>query len=284
MAIPQWMVALTLSALLTAPALAQEKPTVAMIGTGTLGGTWGPKLAELGYPLVYGSREPDRESVRALVTRSGANASAALPADAAARADVIILAVPKEALEEVARGLGDLAGKVVLDVSGGEKRVAEDGYLELTSDSANAQRLQARHPGARVVRILLPLMFFLVEPELAGPPPSILIAGNDARAKEVVARLIFDHGLNPVDAGPLRFAHTFDAFSAMAMVPLQQGRPQEYALSMLPGPPLTCFIDAAAYFGFGRPYDIDDLAQFPRRHEPTPCDEWLQRLARYLPR
>ena len=284
MPMTRWPVALALAALLAGPAAAQEKPTVAMIGAGTLGGTWGPKLAELGYPLIYGSREPDRESVRALVARSGANASAARPADAAARADVIILAVPREALEEVARGLGDVTGKVLIDVSGGEKRVAEDGYLELVSDSANAQRLQARHPDARVIRISLPLMFFLVEPELAGPPPSILIAGNDARAKEVVARLIFDHGLHPVDAGPLRFARTFDALATLGMVPLQQGRPVEYALAMLPGPPLTCFIDAAAYFGFGRPYDIDDLAQFPRRSEPVTCEQWLQRLAKYLPR
>jgi threonine dehydrogenase-like Zn-dependent dehydrogenase len=62
-----------------ANATAQEKPTVAMIGTGTLGGMVGPVIAGLGYPLIYGSREPDRESVRALVARSGVNASAALP-------------------------------------------------------------------------------------------------------------------------------------------------------------------------------------------------------------
>ena len=67
------------------PAFAQEKPRVAIIGTGTLAGALGPALGQRGYPVTYGSREPDRESVRTLVTRTGSNATAIGQRDAAAQ-------------------------------------------------------------------------------------------------------------------------------------------------------------------------------------------------------
>jgi 8-hydroxy-5-deazaflavin:NADPH oxidoreductase len=257
---------------------AQERPAVAMIGTGNLAGMLGPVIAGLGYPLIYGSREPERETVRALVARSGANASAALPREAAAQAEIVILAVPSEVLEEVARGLGDLTGKIVIDVSGGSKRVADDGYLELVSDSTNAERLQSRHATARVVRIMIPTIVYFVEPLLAGTPPTVPIAGQDPRAREVVARMMFDVGLDPWDAGPLRFSRVFDAVGLMSMVPAQQGHTAAYELRFLPSVPLSCFLDVAELFGFGRPYDLDDVPRFPRRQPPLPCSVWHRRL------
>jgi 8-hydroxy-5-deazaflavin:NADPH oxidoreductase len=277
-------VAIVIAVCLCSPATAQERPAVAMIGTGNLGGMLGPVIAGLGYPLIYGSREPERESVRALVARSGANASAARPQDAATQAEVIILAVPHDVLEEVARGLGDLTGKIVIDVSGGSKRVAADGYLELVSDSANSERLQARHPTARVVRILLPSIVYFVEPLLVGTPPTVPIAGNDPRAREAVARMMFDIGLDPWDAGPLRFSRVFDAMGVMGLVPLQQGYTVGYDLKFLPSVPLSCFVDVAELFGFGRPYDLDDVARFPRHQPPLPCTEWRRRLEGVLQR
>jgi 8-hydroxy-5-deazaflavin:NADPH oxidoreductase len=261
-----------------ANAPAHQRPAVAMIGTGNLGGMLGPVIAGLGYPLIYGSREPEREAVRALVARSGANASAALPRDAASQAEIIILGVPSDVLEEVARGLGDLTGKIVIDVSGGSKRVAEDGYLELVSDSTNAERIQSRHPTARVVRIMIPSIVYFVDPLLAGTPPTVPIAGHDPRAREAVARMIFDIGLDPWDAGPLRFSRVFDAMGLMSLVPAQQGHTEAYEVRFLPSVPLSCFLDVAELFGFGRPYDLGDVPRFPRRQAPLPCSEWHRRL------
>ena len=55
-----------------APALAdEEKPVVAMIETGTLASTLGPAIGLAGYPVVYGSRDPGRASVTALVKNTG---------------------------------------------------------------------------------------------------------------------------------------------------------------------------------------------------------------------
>lgn len=260
--------------------LAQTKPIVAMIGTGTLAGEFGPAIGRRGYPVVYGSRDPNREVVSALVERTGANAMAARQREAAARAKVIILAVPGDVLEEVTRNLGDLNGKIVVDVSGGQKRVAADGYLELISDSANSERIQARHPTALIVRVNLPInaIPFFRDSVLLGTPPTVLIASNDARARETVARILFDIGLDPWDAGPLRFSRVFDALNTMLLVPLQQGRTEGFELKLLPSVPLSCFLNVSEFFGFGRPHDLNDLVPFPRRDAPISCDEWRRRL------
>ena len=79
---------------------AQNKPTVAIIGTGNLAVALGPALGKSGYSVVYGSREPARDVVRKLVQLSGPRASAVSPREAAAKAQVIILAVPGEAPQD----------------------------------------------------------------------------------------------------------------------------------------------------------------------------------------
>ena len=257
---------------------AQDKPTVAIIGTGNLAASLGPALGKSGYSVVYGSRDPARNAVRTLVQLSGPRASAVSPREAAEKAQVIILAVPGEVVEQVAADLGELPGKIIIDVSGGEKRVASDGYLELVSDSAHAERIQGKHPANRVVRLNIPSIAFFSNPLLLATRPSVLIAGNDPSAREAAATIMFDLGLDPWDAGPLRFARTFDALNTMNMVPWQQGRNEGYELKMLPGVPLPCFIPVAEAFGFGQPYDLHKLPNFPRRDPVVNCAEWARRL------
>lgn len=263
---------------LPAPAAAEDKPVVAMIGTGTLASTFGPAIGRAGYRVVYGSREPARESVAELVEKTGAKASATSPREATEDAQIVILAVPRKVLDEVTGNLGNLDGKIVVDVSGGERRVAADGYLELIPGQSNSERIQSLHPTASVVRINLPLMTFFVDPLLVGTPPTVLIAGNDSRARAAVAQLVFELGLDPWDAGPLRFAQVFDAINTMQMVPAQQGRIEGYELRLMPSAPLSCFTDVSELFGFGQPKELDSLRQFPRRDKPIPCDEWRRRL------
>jgi predicted dinucleotide-binding enzyme len=265
-------------ALNSAPALSQDKPAVAMIGTGTLAETLGPALGARGYPVIYGSRDPSRESVRTLVARSGSGASAVAQREAAAQARIVILAVPGEVVEEVASNLGDLDGKIVIDVSGGAKRVASDGYLELTSDSTRAERIQSRHLNMRVVRINLPSIIFFQVPLLLGTPPTVLIAGNDPTAREVAAHIVFDLGVDPWDAGPLRFSRVFDAMNVMSLIPGQQGRAEGYEFKLMPSAPLSCFVDVTELFGFGKPRELNELPQFPRRDPVISCEEWRRRL------
>jgi 8-hydroxy-5-deazaflavin:NADPH oxidoreductase len=256
----------------------QAKPAVAIIGTGTLAGTLGPVMGQHGYRIIYGSRDPARDAVRALVERTGARASALGQREAAAQAQIILLAVPREVVEEVASNLGTLDGKIIIDVSGGAKRVAPDGYLELVSDSTHAERMQSRHPRMRIVRINLPNMVLFLNPMLLGARATVPIAGNDPRARETVAGIMFDLGIDPWDAGPVRFSRVFDAMNVMMLIPAQQGRVEGYDLSLVPSVPWSCFFDPGPLFGFGKPQELNALPKFPRRTPLVSCDEWHRRL------
>ena len=46
---------------------AASAETIAIIGTGNVGGALGPRFSELGHTIIYGSRQPQREDVQALI-------------------------------------------------------------------------------------------------------------------------------------------------------------------------------------------------------------------------
>ena len=74
--------------------------------TGDVGGALGPEFAAQGHTIVYGSRDPQRAKVKELVEETGELASATTPADAAAQADIVVLAVPGLMVEEITKSLG----------------------------------------------------------------------------------------------------------------------------------------------------------------------------------
>ena len=145
---------LFLSTLLGLAALsAAHAETIAIIGTGQVANALGPMFAEQGHTIIYGSRNPSRDTVRELVARTGAGASAALPAEAAASAEVVMVAVPWDALPDVVRSLGDLTGKILIDPTN-PRIVGDDGLRDWAHDTSNAQIAQELAPGARVVKAL----------------------------------------------------------------------------------------------------------------------------------
>ena len=88
---------------------------IAVIGTGNVGAALGPEFAAQGHTIVYGSREPNREDVQALVARTTGDASATQPQQAVTGADMVVLAVPGTAAVDIAASLGDLSGKILID-------------------------------------------------------------------------------------------------------------------------------------------------------------------------
>ena len=191
-----------LALMLGAPAFAD---TIAVIGTGDVGSALGPEFAAQGHTIVYGSREPQRSKVKALVEKTGELASATTPADAAAQADIVVLAVPGLMVEEITRSLGDLSGKIIIDPTNPlEQRMNR---LEHAVDTSNAEIIQAAAPGAYVVKAFNTLNWkTMVEPSSAGGPVSIPLVGDNGRAKKKVAELVSGMGLEPIDVGPLRDA------------------------------------------------------------------------------
>ena len=198
-------IAISLLAFLCWPPVLQAA-TVAVIGTGDVAGALGPEFAQQGHRIVYGSRNPDRDSVRALVARTGGDASATHPADAVVDADIVVLAVPGTVVEAATRSLGDLRGKIIIDPTNAFEQT-DEGHLRLVYETSAAEVIQAAAPGAHVVKAFNTLNWrTMVDPGSAGGPVSIPLVGDDAAAKATVAELVEGMGLEPIDLGPLRHA------------------------------------------------------------------------------
>jgi len=188
--------------LVTGPALSE---TIAVIGTGNVGSALGPRLAEEGHRIVYGSRDPQQADVANLVARTGDNATAATPAEAARDAQIVILAVPGKYAEQIALGLGDLSGKIVIDPTNAP--LNPDPGFELPPGTSIAQLVQAAAPEARVVKAFNTLPASQMADSTSAPGPvSIPLAGNDDAAKQRVAEIVKSIGLEPIDVGPLDLA------------------------------------------------------------------------------
>lgn len=200
-------IALMVSTIGVAVPVQASADTIAIIGTGQVANGLGPQFARLGHTIVYGSRDPSRDEVKDLVERTGDGASAATPAEAAAGANIVVLAVPGGAIEAVTKSLGDLAGKIIIDPTNPLRR-REDGLFEMGVETSNAELIQGWAPDAFVVKAFNTLNWrTMADPESAGGPVSIPLVGDNAEAKTAVASLVEGIGLEPIDVGPIRHAH-----------------------------------------------------------------------------
>ena len=187
-----WCVVLCLVA--AAWSIATSAETIAIIGTGEVAGALGPEFAAQGHDIVYGSRDPERDSVRELVARTGGSASATTQADAVVGADIVVVAVPWYALEEVVANIGDLSGKIVIDPTN-PRMVGDDGLRDYAVDPSNAEWIQRWAPQSRVVKAFNTMGWeTMVDPDSTGGTGHRSHRGRRPRGKGRGVRADRRHG------------------------------------------------------------------------------------------
>ena len=107
------------------------------------------------------------------------------------------------------------------------------------------------------------------DPMTLGRRVTSFVAADDREAKEVVARLVAELGLQPLDAGPLRNAREIEAWARLWFVPVLQKRKQGFELAVLPSNYWYCIWQNDWYAPGG---DSGNLAKFPDpENPPEPC-------------
>ncbi|NGQ93069.1 NAD(P)-binding domain-containing protein [Rhodobacter sp. HX-7-19] len=182
---------------------------IAIIGTGNVGGAIARGLTGKGHDLVLGARDPGK--VGALAAETGAQV--APPAEAAKRADIVILALPWGAAEAAVRDLGDLAGQTVVDCMNPIGRTAAGMGLTHGHTTSGGEIVQGWLPGALVVKTLNQVGAEIMADTVHLPhPPVMFMAGNDAGAKRKVGLMLADLGFEALDAGDITKARLLEPF------------------------------------------------------------------------
>jgi predicted dinucleotide-binding enzyme len=196
----------------------------AILGTGRVGGALGPRLAQLGHDVVYGSRDPQREGLAELVQQTGSAAQLVTVADAARDADIVVFAMPYRGMTEALQTVGDLAGKIVIDVT--NALVPDgDGMMKMAVAESAAEELQSAKPAANVVKAFNTVGFHVMaNPAAAGGAVTVPLAGDNADAKRTVAELVEKMGFETIDVGPLKHCHALESMAILYLVPYLTGQ------------------------------------------------------------
>ena len=185
---------------------------IGIIGAGKIGGTVGVLWAKAGHFVRFGTRHP--ESLGPLLAEAGPNASAGSPEEAGRFGEIVFCSVPYGAWPALAPTLAPLvSGKAVLDSANPYPERDGDFARQAIAAGEGAGVPVARLlPGARLVRAFNSVYFKTLQTEAhrAGDGVGIPLASDDAAALDVAARLVWDAGFEPVVAGPLAAARSFD--------------------------------------------------------------------------
>ncbi|HEX8940767.1 MAG TPA: NAD(P)-binding domain-containing protein [Candidatus Limnocylindrales bacterium] len=183
---------------------------IEVVGTGNVGKALGSSLTRAGHTVTFAAQ--DVEGTRQVADEVGAAASSSV-ADGVRTAEVIVLAVPGTAVEDVARQLGNAAsGKVVIDVT---NPLAPDmSGLANAGGPSNAERLAELLPGAKVVKAFNTLFASAqADPDTHGVKLDALYATDDEDAARTTADLASGMGFRPVRVGPLAAARELEALA-----------------------------------------------------------------------
>lgn len=186
---------------------------IGVIGAGWLGGTVGRLWVRAGHEVMFSARNLDK--VRRDVEGLGERAKVGTPKEAAVFGDVLLFAVPFDALPQLGQDLAaEIRGKIVLDASNGN---ADDPRVQREGGGNVGLAISKLLAGSRYARAFNSVDATQIEAsfERRGRNPlAVPIASDDAQALETAAKLVSDVYCVPVSVGSLANAVKFQRGAA----------------------------------------------------------------------
>jgi 8-hydroxy-5-deazaflavin:NADPH oxidoreductase len=186
---------------------------IAVIGTGSVGGTLGRRWAELGHSVYFGVRDLADPSATALVGKIKGDARLASVRDAANDADVVVLATPFAANQAAIVSAGDLTGKILIDVT---NPLGADLSWAVGFNTSGAEEVAKLARGARVYKAMNQAGFeVMADATFAAGTPVMFVVGDEPAGKKVVLDLVSALGFEAVDAGDLAIARLIEPYAVL---------------------------------------------------------------------
>ncbi len=160
--------------------------TIAVIGTGNVGGALAEVWAGKGHTILLGVRNVQAFKGKDLLQHP--NIRALLIPDAVRQAEMVLVAATPEAIPSIASGMGDVSGKVIIDAMN-SVRSKPDGFRD------TFEALKRLTTGAEIVKCFNSTGFEnMKDPMYPDGPVDMFMAGDSKRGKEVASRLAKDAG------------------------------------------------------------------------------------------
>jgi NADPH-dependent F420 reductase len=184
--------------------------TIAIIGTGNVGTAIGSSAARAGYDVVFAGRDADK--ARTVAAAAGARAIATAR-EAVAAAEIVVLAVPYDAVAGIAAEIAPVAaGKIIVDPTNPLK--ADYSGLSTDGTTSAAEELARLLPESRVVKAFNTVFAGnAADPRALGSQLDSLFATDDEAAKDAVCGLSGSIGFRPIHVGPLAAARELEAMA-----------------------------------------------------------------------
>jgi predicted dinucleotide-binding enzyme len=195
---------------------------VGVLGSGVVAKTLAVGFLERGHHVMVGTRDTIK-----LMSWIGEHPKVIVGsfADAAKFGEVVVLAVKGAAASGVIdqASASNLAGKVIIDAT---NPIADappvNGVLTFFTgpDESLLERLQRQVPSARFVKAFNSVgSELMVNPKLAGGPPTMFICGNDEAAKQKTIEILDSFGWEAEDLGKAEAARPIERLCILWCVP-----------------------------------------------------------------
>ncbi|MFD0689143.1 NADPH-dependent F420 reductase [Actinomadura fibrosa] len=203
---------------------------IGLLGTGNLAVTLGAAWATAGHSIVVTGRDPGR--VKAAAEQIGAAATPVAPGQFADQADVVVVAIAWDGLEQALRLIGGpdgvLSGKTVIDCT----NPVDYATGRLLPETGSAAELVAKvAAGAHVVKALH--LFAGASWPFSGEKgdsPVVAICGDDAGALGRTTALLEDLGARTAVLGGLTAARQAEETAGFVMRVVAAGANPRFAV------------------------------------------------------
>jgi predicted dinucleotide-binding enzyme len=183
---------------------------IVILGAGNVGRALAGAWAKEGHNVMLAVRDSSRrdfedlesEGVRLVDTKG-----------AAKDGDVIIVAVPWNAVAQALKEAGSLKGKIVVDAT---NPLTPDYTLAIGHTDSAGETIARLAAGAKVVKAFNTTgAHNMADSDYPGGQLVMPVAGDDTPAKETVIKLAADLGFDAIDVGPLAMSRYLEPMAML---------------------------------------------------------------------